>query len=117
MTAGGPTVTDADVAQRRRALRAERRAEYERLDAHDADVDGGEAWFLVRCPSCGTWMLLGWGWRGTSIPECPSCTSTGDRWRAGADPRVGPADAERLKADDRNLEGLLPGDGYLDPPE
>jgi hypothetical protein len=91
-----------ELERRAREVLEERKDEYLELDAWDSKLD---AKWLIRCPGCGKPMLLGDGWTGCSIPECPECNDTADEW--SYDPVVTESQAKELAADERNFSELI----------
>ncbi|MFC4553595.1 MULTISPECIES: hypothetical protein [Halorussus] len=93
------TVTDRDLEE----FYAERIEQYRDLNARDSTQDG---YFIVDCPGeCGRPMHLGRGWRGCSIPTCPSCNETADEW--GDDPRISEERADELAAEETSVRELV----------
>lgn len=91
-------MTDPEVEQ----FYEEREEQYRELNAR-AHV--GVSKFIVDCPGCGSPMVLGKGWMGCSIPECPDCNDTDDEWIV--DPRVSEARAEELSTGDADVTELV----------
>jgi hypothetical protein len=61
--------------------------------------------YLVDCPGCAESMVLGDGWMGLRIPECPDCNDTADSWVT--DPRVSPERADILADGNADIEELV----------
>jgi peptide subunit release factor 1 (eRF1) len=80
----------------------ERERQYQDLNIRE-HVDGER--YIVDCPGCETPMILGEGWMGCRIPECPDCNQTADSWTS--DPRISVDRAEALADGPADVTGLV----------
>jgi len=61
--------------------------------------------YIVDCPGCKSPMILGEGWMGCRIPECPDCNQTADSW--ATDPRISADRAEKLADGSADIPELV----------
>lgn len=81
---------------------AEREAQYCELTIREHQREGK---YIVDCPGCGESMVLGEGWMGCNIPECPDCNETADSW--ATDPRIDDETAEALADGEPEISELV----------
>jgi peptide subunit release factor 1 (eRF1) len=80
----------------------EREEQYRTLNVRE-HVDGER--YIVDCSGCGQPMILGDGWMGCKIPDCPDCNETADSWTD--DPRIPEHRAETLAGGEANIRELV----------
>lgn len=81
---------------------AEREAQYAEFNIRH-HVDGHR--FIVDCPGCGSSMILGQGWMGCRLPECPDCNDSADEW--AYEPRIDEEQATRLSDGPADVSELV----------
>lgn len=80
----------------------DREEQYRALNIREHFAEGK---YIVDCPGCGESMVLGEGWMGCSIPECPDCNETADSWVS--DPRISEEKADRLADGEADVTELV----------